>query len=369
MARILYLYRSPRRIVPGGPTEFGYGADELEASGHTVDRIDGTALAAMAGAASPSTAAPGAAWSAAARLFPWFLPGIPPVQLGHLAAPAVVRRLAEYDAVVATTTGLGLAAGFAKRRGLFGARLIVLAMGILADTRPFLERRICAWLLGSSTLATLSTVELRHLRARLGPMANVFEVGFGVDTGFWSPDPSTPRGKDVLAIGNDLSRDWACLVAAWRPEFPLLRIISRAPLPPLPANVERLAGSLDAPAVDEIGLRDLYRRAACVVVPMRQTIQPAGQSVALQAMACGAPVLISRIEGLWDDRMRTDGDICRTVPPDDPRALSAVVASVLADRRGAVAMADRALAHVGAQRGLRRMAERLGELADRGRLA
>src|SRR6185437_3600686 len=46
-------------------------------------------------------------------------------------------------------------------------------------------------------------------------------------------------------------------------------------------------------------LRELYRRALAVVVPLEDSIQPSGQSVALQAMACGRPVILSRTRGLW----------------------------------------------------------------------
>jgi len=38
-------------------------------------------------------------------------------------------------------------------------------------------------------------------------------------------------------------------------------------------------------------------------VPLIDTIQPAGQSVCLQAMACGRAVILSDIMGLWDSEL------------------------------------------------------------------
>jgi glycosyltransferase involved in cell wall biosynthesis len=369
LARILYLYRSPRDAAAAGPTEFAYGAPQLAALGHAVDRIDGPALAALAGAPQADAPAPRFSWSLAARLLPWLAPGIPVFQMGHFASPGVAARLNGYDVVVATTTGLALSAALAKRRGRFAGRLVALAMGILPDTRPPVERRFCMWLLRACTLATLSAAEARFLRARLGPDADIADIGFGVDTGFWSPGEVTRAEPFALAVGNDRLRDWETLVAAWRPEFPRLRIVTRLPLPPLPANVERVAGSLDSPAVDNAGLRELYRTAACVVVPLRQTIQPSGQSVTLQAMACGAPVVLTRTDGLWDDRLAEDGALCRSVPPGDVRTLGAAIAGVLADRAGARAMGERAARHVRACAGLDSMAGRLDAVVRRGAAA
>jgi hypothetical protein len=363
--RLIYLFRTSAAARFRAPSEFAYGAPELARLGHDVASLDGAALALLAGAAAPGAPAPGLRARALALAAPWLAPALPAIQIGHLAAPAVARELARADAVIATTTGLSIAAAVAKRRGAFGGRLICLAMGILSDNLPGFERRLFARLFRGVTLAALSGAEARFLRDRLGPAADVAEVGFGVDTGFWTPDAASPRGGFALAVGNDRMRDWPTLLAAWRPDFPPLKLLTRAELPPLPPNVERIAGSLEAPALDDAGLRDLYRRAACVVVPLRQTIQPSGQSVTLQAMACGAPVVLSRVDGLWDDALKADGALVRIAPPGDASALASALAAVFADRAAASAMGARAAAHVAAGFGIGGMAARLDALLAR----
>jgi hypothetical protein len=362
MARILYLYRSARREGADAPNEFGYGAVQLAARGHAVDTLDGARLASLAGAARPGAPAPGVPWPQLARAAAWLLPGLPVISMSHLAAPRVQAHMAGYDAVVTTTTGLSLAACLAKRRGRLAAPLVCLAMGIVADTRPTLERHICKWLLRASTLATLSEAEAGFLRERLGDGADVANIGFGIDAGFWTQGAQPPGPAYALAVGNDLQRDWPTLVAAWRSDFPLLRIVTRRKLPPLPANVEQLAGSLDAPALDDAALRALYRGASCVIVPLYETIQPSGQSVALQAMACGAPVVLTRTRGLWDAARMADGETCRLVPPGDPGALAAAVAGLLADPAAARALGRRGSATVRAHLLIDDMAARLDAL-------
>ena len=47
-------------------------------------------------------------------------------------------------------------------------------------------------------------------------------------------------------------------------------------------------------------LRDLYRESWITILPLKDSIQPSGQSVALQSLACGTPVVITDTKGFWD---------------------------------------------------------------------
>ena len=53
-------------------------------------------------------------------------------------------------------------------------------------------------------------------------------------------------------------------------------------------------------------IKSYYQNAKLLILPINQTYQPSGQSVALQSMACGTPVLISKTEGFWDFDMFCD---------------------------------------------------------------
>ena len=147
---------------------------------------------------------------------------------------------------------------------------------------------------------------------------------FGVDLDFWRPGAEEDEGKDglVFSVGSDPKRDYNCLINALDGRYKA-RIITRLHVDPasLGANVELVSGSLHGSQITDMVLRDLYWRSKMVVVPVRNVIQPSGYSVSLQAMACGKPVIISNIDGLWDKEILKNGENCILVPPGDSVAM------------------------------------------------
>lgn len=65
-------------------------------------------------------------------------------------------------------------------------------------------------------------------------------------------------------------------------------------------NVDVVVGDWRSNLVTDGGMRNLYNECQLVILPLKESLQPSGQSVALQAMACGVPVIISKTEGFWD---------------------------------------------------------------------
>ena len=47
-------------------------------------------------------------------------------------------------------------------------------------------------------------------------------------------------------------------------------------------------------------MRDYYKESFLTILPIKNTIQPSGQSVTLQSLAVGTPILISNFDGFWD---------------------------------------------------------------------
>ena len=47
-------------------------------------------------------------------------------------------------------------------------------------------------------------------------------------------------------------------------------------------------------------LLEIYSKAKLIILPLLNTFQPSGQSVSLQAMSVGIPVMISLTDGFWD---------------------------------------------------------------------
>jgi len=153
---------------------------------------------------------------------------------------------------------------------------------------------------------------------------------FGIDQEFWTPG-ETEGGGGILAVGSDPNRDYPTLLAA-RSGRPLT-IVSQLPLrvPPSCPDVRVLRGSYAAAALSDVQLREAYRTADAVVVPLKDVFQPSGQSVTLQAMACGRPVILTRTRGLWAPDDLIDGKNCVLVPPGDSVALGNAIEAVLTD--------------------------------------
>ena len=162
----------------------------------------------------------------------------------------------------------------------------------------------------------------------------VFVNQYGIDADFWTPanGQSAGTGDYVLAVGNDGRRDYDLLMkvaARCRQDF---IIVTRATIAgAVPPNVKIMAGDFRDEILSDLELRDLYRSARCVVTPLIETTQPSGQSVCLQAMACGRPVILTRTEGLWSEARMRDGENVVLVPPHDIEAMAAAIERVCSD--------------------------------------
>ncbi len=164
----------------------------------------------------------------------------------------------------------------------------------------------------------------------------------------------------MLAIGNDGHRDWETLVRAAPAIDAEIRILTRHPRPAsLPENVRWEPADWHRRLLSDEDVREAFRAAAAVAVPVKDVPQPSGQSVTLQASACARPVVLSRTRGLWDPDGLRDGENVLLVPPGDPEALAEALRRVLADRRLADGLGRAARASVEATAGVEGYAERL----------
>ena len=65
-------------------------------------------------------------------------------------------------------------------------------------------------------------------------------------------------------------------------------------------NVEVINGVWWKNVVSDNEIKDLYEHASMTILPLKDTLQPSGQSVALQSMSMGTPVMLTETKGLWD---------------------------------------------------------------------
>lgn len=243
----------------------------------------------------------------------------------------LLPALNRHDCVVGTTSGIGFALSLFCRIGLLHKPIVVIHCGLLNNPYNSFRRWATALLLKQSHTILYGDGECDPLCTLCPGIDDAVSVNqFGVDIEFWSPDPKGRREDFVLSVGNDGRRDYDTLVrAAGLLDCPVRIVTSRQMPAVLPTNVTVVKGSWHRETLSDADLRSLYRRAGCVVIPLVESFQPSGQSVALQAMACGCPVILTRTAGLWNDQMMRDHENVLFVPPGDAETLACSIRALM----------------------------------------
>jgi glycosyltransferase involved in cell wall biosynthesis len=228
------------------------------------------------------------------------------------------REISENQIVVSNIDSIGLSIALLRLLGLVNCQQIHISQGLTNDLdqqsdslfwnlKSFLSKFLILVpesfiVLGSGARDSLSKHKLRE-----GKGCKVLQ--FGVDADFWHPEsPKDEAEAYILSVGSDAGRDYETLL---RCNFDLpLKIVTR----------QNLQSSKSAEIISEITdeeLRELYRKAKCVVVPLKNIPQPSGQSVALQAMSSGTPVVLTKTIGFWDpDRIKESEHLLFVTPYD-----------------------------------------------------
>ncbi len=292
--------------------DFFYGAIELARTGHEVSVID----------LNPEPCR--AVRMLDAGLARWLPPKTYFSDIG--AARRELVRLREADAVVATASGCAFALGICKRLGWLPSGLVGIHCGIVNHPHSLPRRWVAGHVLRGMSPVLFADNEAAEMARQYGD-CGARPLWFGVDHEFWTPPPGEARRQGVLAVGNDGRRDYATLISAARllPDVPFQIVTRRELGADLPANVKHMRGDWKADALSDADLRSLYRSAACVAVPLTESIQPSGQSVAMQAMMCATPVVMTRTSGWWGKDVLSAGLHLRDARPGDPAALAATI--------------------------------------------
>jgi glycosyltransferase involved in cell wall biosynthesis len=208
--------------------------------------------------------------------------------------------------------------------------------------QPWLLPRAARILVSSDDYARRSSLQ-RFFRKHA---ERVIELPFGVDTDFFAPGPATrnrfalPDGSPVILFVGGLDRSHAfkgtpeLLTALSRldPHAHLL-IVGDGDLRPA---YERLSQELNIVGrvhflgrVDRPTLRDAYRTADVFAFPSTNTAEAFGLA-ALEAQACGVPIVASDLPGLRT--VVRQGETGLLTPPKDVPALASALSTLLADR-------------------------------------
>lgn len=256
----------------------------------------------------------------------------------HFVA-TIQDRMREARVAVSFTDGFSLTLGHYYRNTHVGVPFLVGCFHGLSDfefkatplLRPLVRRMIRRALHRLDLVAFFGPADREFGISRYGlPPEKTSIILFGVDTEFWTPGERLPEDF-VFSVGQDPNRDFDTLVNA-EVDVPI-RLHTALPVvvPPARTNVLLTSGTYHNSTITDEELRDLYRRAMAVVVPLKDVYQPTGYSVTLQAMACGKPIVLSRIRGLWAPDLLRDGENCLLVPPGDRAALAAAISRLAAD--------------------------------------
>ncbi len=170
----------------------------------------------------------------------------------------------------------------------------------------------------------------------------------GLDLTLFRPDPSARRGDGVtrlLFVGGDFIRKGGGLLLRWARERAggawELHVAARSEVPETPGVVVHRGVRNNSPE-----LVRLYQQSDLFVLPTRADCY---SWVAMEAMACELPVVISSVGGIGD--IVSEGETGYLTPPDDYGALAerldALVADAALRRRLGAAGLERARALYG----------------------
>ena len=277
----------------------------------------------------------------------------PPVALAWLA----FRRNGTFYFANAENTALPLALLLKLRRrstlALIGHRL----------TTPLKTRLIRGFdlLRHSGMVFCYSRTQERHVIERLGmPADRVRRIPFQVDEQFFAPAAEPAVGQGVVSVGREM-RDYPTLFAALEGTGVPVTVVASSPWSkradqtaerPIPGNVT-LRRNLSHRA-----LRELYRQAAVVVIPLENVDFPAGITAVLEAQACGRPVVVSSSDGIADTVEEASAVM---VPCGDPAALRAAVLQLIEHPDEAQRVAERGREAILRDRTLARWVARIAD--------
>jgi glycosyltransferase involved in cell wall biosynthesis len=229
---------------------------------------------------------------------------------------------------------LALLARLARRRVSF-------AVAYADVTRR--RTRVLTWLLLAARCRLMAVVTTVHqaeaAQARFGRRLSAIEPVLGqTDHRFFRPadGPKHHNRPPLVAACGVEQRDYATLARGLAEADVAVEVCFASPNrssrtrytapDPLPENFR-------FDTHDFVQLRELYRRADVVVLPLLDNEYSAGLTALFEAVACGAPVVATRSPGIIDELI--DDELIVGVPVGDPDGWFRAVKSVLGDPDGA----------------------------------
>ena len=138
----------------------------------------------------------------------------------------------------------------------------------------------------------------------IGEKDKLIYSSFYIHFDFWkSQNIELSKNEYILFIGNDSNRDFDLLlkIAKELKDKKFVFISSNSKLINSQLiNVQIVNGRWEDNHLSDNDIKKFYENARLVILPLKESSQPSGQSVALQAMSVGVPVMITKTKGFWD---------------------------------------------------------------------
>ena len=127
-------------------------------------------------------------------------------------------------------------------------------------------------------------------------------IPFSIDTAFWKFVEKNNKDKEILFIGNDGQRDYKFVLelAKYLDNLNFTFVTNKIIAEDISSkNVKLIQGFWGNDNFSDQFIHNLYTSASVTIIPIKESLQPSGQSVALQSMSSGTPVIITKTEGFW----------------------------------------------------------------------
>ncbi len=236
-------------------------------------------------------------------------------------------------------TGVPLALLCALRR-----RKVSFAINFADPART--RSKVLGWLLAMSSIRMIAFVTTEYQAGLLNrsfgrKLDGVHVVEGQTDCNFFRPPPERPKNAPPLVASCGVERrDYRTMAEALE-DLPIEAIVCFAS----PNQTSKTKHTLPARTPDNftfeplefLELRDLYQRADLLVLPLLENRYSAGLTTLFEAIACGAPVVVSESPGIIQ-RLIDEGCVIG-VPPGDHDRMRDAVKEMLDDPAAATARA------------------------------